>query len=130
MIKLNRPNTTPEQEEELIHLIQISLSLTPAEKANIILSASNLSQEQFDGLIKVFKNEQEKFKVLEIKYPKEIKEMREKAALEWYEVQNRVGEPTEADENDEKEQTEPDYDQDQEDEIPFEEKEEEKDPDQ
>jgi hypothetical protein len=129
MIKLNRPNTTPEQEEEFLHLIQISLSLTPAEKTNIILAASKLSQEQFDGLIKIFKSEQEKFKELEEKHEEQITELRKNAARDWYEVQNKLGEPTEADTNDETTER-IGLDPDPEDEIPFEGKEEEVDPDQ
>lgn len=72
--------------EFFLDLLKHSLSLNVAEKQRVIDSIPNLSQFQFDELIKVFLEERDKFRDLIKQHPDDIKKLLEKQKSEWIEL--------------------------------------------
>lgn len=72
--------------EEFFDLLEHSLSLDLLEKKKVIDKVPELSQFQFDELIKVFKEEREKFRELAWKHPEDIKKLLAKQQAEWIEL--------------------------------------------
>lgn len=61
--------------DEFIKLLAASISLTVNEKKGIILNVPKLSQFQIDELMKIFREEQEKFTALEKKHAEKMAEL-------------------------------------------------------
>ncbi|PZM85632.1 hypothetical protein DLH72_01775 [Candidatus Gracilibacteria bacterium] len=72
--------------EFFLDLLKHSLSLNVPEKQRVIDSIPNLSQFQFDELIKVFLEERDKFRDLIKQHPDDIKKLLEKQKSEWIEL--------------------------------------------
>lgn len=69
-----------------LDLLKYSLSLNTAEKKRVVDAVPNLSQFQFDELIKVFVDEREKFKELASEHPEDIKKLVSKQQTEWIQL--------------------------------------------
>lgn len=68
------PNTQF-NDDEFIKLLAGSISLTPGEKQGIVKNVAKLSQFQVDELMKIFKEEQQKFTELEKKHAEQLAEL-------------------------------------------------------
>lgn len=68
------PNTKFD-EQEFVRLLAGSISLTVSEKHRIVQAIPQLSQFQIDELIKIFKEEQQKFAELEKKHAEQVAEL-------------------------------------------------------
>ena len=70
-------------EKYFLDLLRHSLSLNTMEKKRVVDAVPTLSQFQFYELIKVFKEEREKFKELAWAHPDDIKNLLAKQQAEW-----------------------------------------------
>ena len=87
------PNTTFD-EKVFLELLAGSISLTIDEKKRIIDAISQLSQFQIDELIKIFKEEQQKFNELEKKHADQIADLEKKHADSWQDLESKAEEET------------------------------------
>lgn len=74
------PNTKFD-EQEFLRLLAGSISLTVNEKFKIVAAVPQLSQFQIDELIKIFKEEQQKFAELERKHAEQVAELERQHAV-------------------------------------------------
>lgn len=82
------PNTTF-NEQEFLQLLAGSISLTINEKFKIVSAIPQLSQFQIDELIKIFKEEQQKFAELEKKHAEQVAELERQNAVSPEELQRK-----------------------------------------
>lgn len=85
------PNTTFD-ETLFVQLLAGSISLTVNEKKNIITAIPQLSQFQIDELIKIFKEEQEKFQELEKKHADQIAQLEKQHKEGWQDLESKAQE--------------------------------------
>ncbi|MDP5039114.1 MAG: hypothetical protein NWP80_01565 [Candidatus Gracilibacteria bacterium] len=69
--------------EKFLDLLKNSLSLSISEKKRVIDAVPELSQFQFNELIKVFEEERVKFRELSSEHPEDITKLYSKQQQEW-----------------------------------------------
>ena len=79
-IKIPPHPNTQFNEQEFIQLLAGSISLTVNEKHRIVQAIAQLSQFQIDELIKIFREEQQKFAELEKKHAEQVAELEKQHA--------------------------------------------------
>jgi uncharacterized protein (DUF342 family) len=75
-------------EQEFIKLLAASISLSKEEKKKIIETIPKLKQFQIDELMKIFKEEAEKFAELPVRHQKELEKMVDKHRKEWEQLED------------------------------------------
>ena len=70
-------------EQQFLHLLGGSISLTKDEKARIIESIPRLKQSQVDELIRIFEEERRKFAELSAKHVEQLKKLEKQHFVEW-----------------------------------------------
>lgn len=80
------PNTIFD-EVYFLKMLSGSISLTKNEKKKIVESVSKLSQYQIDELIKIFEEERRKFAELDEKHQVKIRELQQKQAEDWKDLE-------------------------------------------
>lgn len=91
------PNTTF-NEQEFVQLLAGSISLTVNEKYRIVQAIPQLSQFQIDELMKIFREEQQKFAELEKKHAEQVAELEKQHAGNPEELQAKAEEDRRAQE--------------------------------
>jgi len=74
-------------EQQFLHLLAGSISLTKEEKKRIIDSIPKLRQEQVDELIRIFEEERRKFAELSQKHVDQLKKLEKQHWADWQDIE-------------------------------------------
>ncbi len=74
-------------EQNFLHLLAGSISLSKDEKKRIISSIPKLKQEQVDELIRIFEEEQRKFAELSAKHVDQLKKLENQHSADWQDIE-------------------------------------------
>ena len=74
-------------EQNFLHLLGGSISLTKEEKKRIIDSIPKLKQSQVDELIRIFEEERQKFAELSAKHVDQLKKLEDQHLRDWQDIE-------------------------------------------
>jgi len=74
-------------EQNFLHLLAGSISLTKDEKKRIIDSIPKLKQAQIDELVRIFEEERRKFSELSAKHVEQLKKLEDQHLREWQDIE-------------------------------------------
>lgn len=74
-------------EQNFLHLLAGSISLTKEEKQRIIDSIPRLRQAQVDELIRIFEEERRKFAELSAKHVEQLKKLEKQHQADWQDIE-------------------------------------------